>query len=113
MEIRSRHITDFYIAGMRYWDGAFIVGELKPGENLTLVPEPQNPHDCDAVAIYWEDTKLGYVPCDENDFLAQLLCFGHVDVIECRILKVDPKGEPYKQVRVGLYVIDKRHSESE
>jgi len=40
---------------------------------LTLVREPDNPHDPDAVAICWRGQKLGYVPRGENLVIARLL----------------------------------------
>lgn len=52
MSIYSRHITDFNVAGMRYWDGALVLDELKVGANLTMIVEENNPHDPDAVALY-------------------------------------------------------------
>lgn len=111
MNKSSRYITDFDIAGMRYWDGATVLSKLKPGKKLSLVAEPHNPADPDAVAIYRKDVKLGYVPHDQNFLIAQLLRFGHNDVVECRILKVNAKEETWKQVRVGLYVVDKTKTE--
>ena len=39
----SRHITSFNIAGFQHWDGALVLSELKPGMQLTLVPEPETP----------------------------------------------------------------------
>lgn len=103
----SRYVADFDIAGMRYWDGASVLGKLKAGKKLSLVAEPDNPADPDAVAIYHKGVKLGYVPRDQNHLAAQLLRFGHNDVFECRILKVDAKAETWKQVHVGLYLTDK------
>lgn len=107
MSIFSRHIADFNVAGMRYWDGALVLDELKVGANLTMVVENDNPHDPDAVALYWGNAKLGYIPQESNWFPAQLLRFGHNDVLECRILKVDKEADTWKQVRVGIYVTDK------
>ncbi len=107
MESRTRYIADFDIAGMRYWDGATVLSALKVGEGLSLVAESDNAADPDAVAIYRDGVKLGYVPRSENGLVAQLLHFGHRDVLECRILKVDPAADTWKQVRVGLYVTDK------
>lgn len=113
MNERSRLLTNFDIAGMRYWDGATVLDKLKPGKKLRLVAEPDCPYDPDAVAIYRKDTKLGYVPRDENDLVSQLLFFGHEDVVECRILKVDPYAETYEQVNVGIYITDKRQKPEE
>ncbi len=98
MSSSSRYVADFNVAGMRYWDGAKVISKLKPGKRLRLVAEPHNPADPNAVAIYRKDVKLGYIPRDQNDLAAQLLRFGHDDVLECRILKVDKKAETWNQV---------------
>ena len=82
--------------------------KLKPGKKLELIAEPDNPHDPDAVAIYRKGVHLGYVPGDSNATIAQLLRFGHANVLECRIMQVDKKADPWKQVRVGIYVTDNR-----
>lgn len=111
MSIYSRHITDFNVAGMRYWDGALVLDELKVGANLTMVVEENNPHDPDAVALYWKDTKIGYVPRDLNWLPALLLRFGHHDVLECRILKVNKEADTWKQLQVGIYVTDKSNNQ--
>ena len=112
MQTRSRHLDDFYVAGVRYWDAALVINKLKAGKKLTLVAEPDNPFDPNAVAIYRKGVKLGYVPRVRNSLVAQLLAFGHDNVVECRILKVDRKAETYEQIHVGLYLTDKRASTS-
>lgn len=103
----SRLFADFPIAGMKFWDGALVLEQLKVGEGLTLAAEPDNHVDPDAIALYRNNTKLGYVPRDQNELVAKFLNLGHDDVFECRILKVDPYAEPWNQVRVGLYIVDK------
>lgn len=112
MQTRSRHLDDFYVAGVRYWDAALVINKLKVGKKLTLVAEPDNPFDPNAVAIYRKGVKLGYVPRARNGLVAQLLAFGHGNVFECRILKVDRKAETYEQIHVGLYLTDNRANAS-
>lgn len=113
MAYPSRYLADFHVAGMRYWDGALALGKLKPGKKLALVAEPDNAHDPSAVALYYKRAKLGYIPREHNDLASKLLQFGHADVIECRILKVDASAEPWQQVRVGLYLADNSDSPDE
>lgn len=107
MNKQSKYLADFTIAGMRYWDGSLVVCQLKPGQKLDLVAEPDNAYDPDAVAIYYKEHKLGFVPREFNGLPAQLLRFGHKKVLECRTLKVDERAEPWDQIRVGLYFTDK------
>lgn len=104
----SRHLATFYLAGFQYWDGALVLNRLKPGNELTLEPEPDNPHDPEAVAVRFRSTKVGYIPASENSFVSIMSHFGHADAFELRVLQVNRKAEPWKQVRVGLYVRDAR-----
>ena len=107
MRKHSRYLIDFNVAGMRYWDGALVLTAIKPGDTLKLVAEHGNSYDPDAVALYYKDKKIGYIPQEYNSLPAQLLRFGDTHVIECRVLKVDPTADPWKQIRAGIYMIDK------
>lgn len=104
----SRNLLSFYIAGFQFWDGALALEQLKAGARLDLVPEFDNPHDPNAIAIYYEGFKLGFVPQDCNEQLATMLFFGHGDAFECRVQQVAPDRSPWHQVRVGIYVVDAR-----
>ena len=104
----SRHLATYYIAGFQHWDGAFVLNKLKPGATVRMVPEPKNPHDPAAIAIFYKNVKLGYIPANQNETISLLYAYGHDDVFELRVLQVDPKAAPWHQVRVGLYVRDAR-----
>lgn len=104
----SRHIDSFFIAGFQHHDGAFVLGKLKPGKKIDLVPEFDNPYDPNAIALKRKGVHLGYVPHTKNAIIAQLLRFGHTDVFECRVLQVNKNADPWNQVRVGLFVKDNR-----
>ena len=103
----TRNVTSFCIAGFKHHEGAFVLGKLKVGKKLELVPEFDNPYDPCAMAIYRKGVKLGYVPKDENYMLSLLSFYGH-DVFECRVMQVNPEADPWNQVRVGIYVKDAR-----
>jgi HIRAN domain len=54
------------VAGASYRAGALQDDAFAPGRRLALVPEPENPHDANAVAI-WDDARrlqAGYVPAE-------------------------------------------------
>ncbi|MBR0406258.1 MAG: HIRAN domain-containing protein [Eggerthellaceae bacterium] len=104
----SRLVKTFHISGFQYHDGAFVLDKLKPGKKLKMVPNPENPYDPYAIELRYKKAKLGYVPRSENEILALAAFYGHKGVFEARVLKVDPEAEPWRQVRVGIYVTDKR-----
>ena len=105
----SRHIMDFHLAGFAYCDGLDVIEELKLGQTVQLVREEGNPHDPDAVAILYKDTKIGYVPARYNGLFSTLLYYGHSDILETRIQMVSLESHPERQFRVVVKVIDARN----
>lgn len=104
----SKSLVNFHIAGFQYWDGALALSKLKVGKKLTLVAEPDNQIDPSAVALYYKDTKLGYVPQNANEIIAQFIHFGHGGAFECIVLGVDQSAAPWKQVYAGIRITDAR-----
>ncbi len=90
----------FHIAGFRYYSGPSLVARLRPGDRLLLQAEPDNPHDPQAVEVYWGNDKLGYVPRRKNSALCRLLAQGAP--VEGRIRAVDPGAEPWEMVEAEV-----------
>jgi hypothetical protein len=110
---RSRNILDCHIAGFTYYDGIEVIDKLTLGAIVTLKSEPENPHDPDAVAVYFGKTKLGYVPRAKNGELSQLLYFGYGDIIEARINSRNLETSPEGQFRIVIKIKDNRAKDAE
>ena len=59
------------LAGFRHHEGGEVLRDLKPGDRLELVREPDNPYDANAVRVEWRCVKLGYVPRRDNAVVAR------------------------------------------
>jgi hypothetical protein len=99
---------DCHIVGFTYYDGLDVIKELTLGTQVKLKSEPENPYDHNAVAIYYGDTKLGYVPQAKNSFVSNLLYFGHESIVEARINSHNPEANAENQFRVVIKLKDKR-----
>ena len=64
------------LAGFVYYDGKEVWDRVKRGDALTLVREPANPHDANAIRIEWQGHVLGYVPRRDNIDLARQMDHG-------------------------------------
>lgn len=104
----SRYLLDFYIAGFAYHDGLDVIDELALGKPVKLVAEPDNPFDPNAVAIYYDKRKLGYVPEGKNQILSKFLYFGYQTAFESRIQAVNKENHPERQFRVVVQINDHR-----
>lgn len=107
MKTTKRHFLHFDIAGFTYWEGCEVLHELKVGTTLTLVREKDNQFDAYAVAIYYGDYKLGFIPRGENHQISKFLELGHADLFETRINRLSPEDNPENQVGVIVYLMSK------
>ena len=107
----SRYYLDCYIAGFKYWDGLDSIGGLIEGTDVELRGEPVNPYDPEAVAIYYGETKLGYVPRDENSDISRILYFGHGDIFESKISAVFPNNSLERRFRIIIKIKNARGGE--
>ena len=101
---KRKHFLHTNIAGFMYWDGCEAFGRLEVGTELKLVREEDNRHDSDAVAVYYRDYKLGFIPGHENEIFAQFLDMGHTDLFEVRVARLCPDAHPERQVHVNIYI---------
>ena len=104
----TREFLSFHVAGFSHWYGDEVLRKLKPGTKLHLVPEPDNPYDPNAVALYKGKTKIGFVPRDRNATLAQLLHFGYGKIFTCRVSHVVRDAHPERMAFARVLVKDAR-----
>jgi hypothetical protein len=90
------------LAGFRHYEAPNLWGEIQPGDPLTLVREPQNPHDHNAVRVEWRTFKLGYVPRAENAAVARHLDRGAP--LLARVSKVQSTRAPNKRIEFEIYL---------
>ncbi len=90
------------LAGFRYYDAGALWDEMKVGDALALVREPDNPHDANAVRVEWRGHKLGYVPRRENADVARQIDRG--TPVRARISRLQTSRSPSKRIEFEVYV---------
>jgi beta-galactosidase/beta-glucuronidase len=93
------------LAGYQYHRAASIWPFLSVGEQLRLKREPANPHDRHAVAVWFKNEHLGYIPRRENRTLARLLDQG--EQMEATIVRLLDDKNPWRKIR---FRVDWLHS---
>jgi len=91
------------LAGFQFHDGAAVWNELKVGDALTLVREPANPHDANAVRVEWRGRMLGYLPRAENRSVAAEMDRG--SKVTARIARLREHQDPWQRLLVEVYVV--------
>lgn len=90
------------IAGFQFHEGKQLWDQLKVGDPLTLVREPDNSHDARAVRVEWKGHMLGYVPRVENDAVARQLDRGNR--LEARIVRLTRHRDPWKRIEFEVFL---------
>ena len=91
------------LAGFQYYAGAVHWDTMKVGDALTLVREPDNAHDANAVRVEWHGEKLGYLPRKENRAVATEMDSG--GKVEARIAKLREQHNPWQRVMIEVFVV--------
>jgi hypothetical protein len=89
------------LAGSQYYAVAAAWRAMKVGDALTLVREPGNRHDANAVRVEWRGRKLGYVPRAENRAVAAALDRG--EKLAARISRLKASADPWQRVEFEVY----------
>lgn len=97
------HYKSFHISGFTYYEGPLLAKKLKLGQKLKLKAEPENRYDENAVAVYYKNKKIGFVPKNKNYSMAKLLNQGH-NPFKVVIQQVDKHVHPEQQYRVTVYI---------
>ena len=104
MKSTKEHLANFCIAGATYYQLSECFEKLNLGRKVNLVLEEDNKYDARAVAIYYKDYKLGFVPRAENRIIYKLLKVGLVENLVCRIQQIDASEHPESQIRVVVHL---------
>ena len=90
------------LAGSQFYAASRVWNELRVGDRLTLIREPDNRHDRAAVRVEWHGQQLGYVPRTENRAIANALDAG--EHIEARIARLTDDPDPWRRVELAIYL---------
>src|SRR4051812_15667751 len=90
------------LAGFVYYDGKTVWEQMRAGDRLSLMREPGNPHDGNAVKLVWNGHMLGYVPRKDNADLARQM--DHGARVEARITDLQRAGNGRHRISYEIYV---------
>ena len=95
-------LQDSPLAGFQYHAGKTVWPRMHVGDALTLVREPDNPHDARAVRVEWRGQVIGYVPRRENADVARFMDAGQR--LTARITRLAEVRDPWSRVRFEILI---------
>jgi hypothetical protein len=88
------------LAGFRHYEAPALWGEVRQGDELTLVREPGNAHDTNAVRVDWRGLTLGYVPRAENAAVARQMDRGNP--LLARVSRLQKTRAPNRRIEFEI-----------
>ena len=91
------------LAGFQYHAGPELWNEMRVGDALALVREPDNGHDVNAVRVEWRGRMLGYLPRAENRGVAAEMDRG--GSVVARVARLTPHQNPWRRLLIEVFVV--------
>ena len=96
---------EFYVAGVQHHDIYKVEKILKEDDFLSMVLEPSNKYDPNAVRLEFRDVMIGYVPMKISADISALL-FTDEGLWCCKIVELKWDEKSWKQVLVSIEEVD-------
>ena len=93
-------LQDSPLAGFQFHAGKKLWPQMRVGDALVLVREPENAYDPLAIRVEWHSQHIGYVPRRENRDIARLLDRGAR--LSARISRLAESRDPWARVRFEI-----------
>jgi hypothetical protein len=95
-------LQDSPLAGFQYHEAKKLWPQMQVGDALTLIREPDNAYDENAVRIEWQGHKIGYVPRRDNADAARFMDSGQV--LLARISRLAEGRDPWSRLRFEILI---------
>jgi HIRAN domain len=103
-DFRKIYLLQCFIAGFRHYEGMQLLQIMKEGDLLELVREPQNEYDECAIALHYQNKKIGFIPAETNEMLSYLLDAEALSMFAV-ITHLEKNAQPWENVAVAIYFV--------
>ena len=104
---REVFLLDIDVAGTGYCEQMNdIYPKLQIGTVLQMRRDPQNKYDKQAIGVYFEQTRIGWVPRTMNTIISRLMDAGKAFL--CRITALNEKAadNPWKDIECKIFMVE-------
>ena len=102
-ETKRYLLNKFSVAGFFFYEGPKLLEKMKPGDTLTMKPEPENIEDEYAVELHFKGTMIGHIPRSDNKHIFRLL--EQKKDLVCTIREIDPDAETWQMCKVKVEMV--------
>lgn len=104
------YLLQSFVAGFRFHKGMQLLPYMQQGDILELRREPDNKHDEFAVALYWQQEMIGFLPASSNEIIARLADAKALPLVAC-ITHLNQNAKPWENVAIAVYFLQQEKKE--
>jgi len=101
---RKVYLLQCFVAGFRHYKGMELLNEMEVNDFVELRREPDNEYDSFAIALYWQQEKIGFLPADYNEVIARLIDAQALPLLAV-ITHLNREVKPWENVVVAVYFL--------
>lgn len=98
-------LLNFFVAGLVYADLAFAQKNARAGCKVSLLREPTNPHDPNAILVMLKGKKIGYVP---RDLTRAFRDFPGREISRAAVHSYAATNPTERMVLIAVYAVESR-----
>ncbi len=98
------YLLQSFVAGFRFYKGMELLPHLQEQDIVELRRQPDNEHDEFAVAVYWQQEMIGFLPAASNGVIARLMDAKALPLIGI-ITHLQRDAQPWENVAVAVYFL--------
>ncbi|PJJ07226.1 HIRAN domain-containing protein [Flavobacterium sp. 1] len=98
------YLLQCFVRGFQYYEGPKIVNQINSSGLLEMVHEPDNEYDPCAIALHFNNQKIGFIPMESNEVLSVLLDTKLLD-LQAEITHIEPNASDWESIYVAIYAM--------
>ncbi len=106
------YLLQCFVRGFQYYEGPKIINQINKSGLLEMVREPDNEFDSCAIALYFNNQKIGFIPMESNEVLSVLLDTKLLN-LQAEITHIETKAQDWESIYVAVYAMTEINSENE
>ena len=99
------YLLQCFVRGFQYYEGPKIISKINKSGLLEMVREPKNKYDENAIALHFDNQKIGFIPRESNEILSVLLDTKILN-LQAEITHIEPNAANWESIYVAIYVMN-------
>ena len=98
------YLLQCFVRGFQFYEGPNLIRQINMSGLLEMVREPNNKYDSSAIALHFNNNKIGFIPAESNQVLARIMDAKLIP-LQAEITHVEPEAAAWENVHVAIYAL--------